>query len=223
MSNAISLDFEYIAAHISDHIKEGNFFDLFEVEDIKKIMKTSKITSDDFVSLLKQSQPTINANELYNCTRKAIVYVKNLQDVILVLQTVKTYMKIEIFNEMIDFLYNTEKEISENSEQIKEENNQLKEELQHAEKAFLQVNADYIKLKKELRGGDNHKPFQNNESIDKLKEVCFQINEENIKLKLDVHDKEKLISQMSEEINTLNNSLQERERTIRQINDEKTI
>ncbi|EAY04824.1 hypothetical protein TVAG_226370 [Trichomonas vaginalis G3] len=67
MSQGSIQNYEYIATHISDYIKEGNFFDAFKIEDIKKIMKISNITATDFIALLKQSHPTIKANELYAC------------------------------------------------------------------------------------------------------------------------------------------------------------
>ncbi|EAX96623.1 hypothetical protein TVAG_148980 [Trichomonas vaginalis G3] len=67
MSQGIIQNYEYIASHISDYIKEGNFFDVFESEDIKKIMKISNLTANDFITLLKQSSHTIKGYKLYAC------------------------------------------------------------------------------------------------------------------------------------------------------------
>ena len=104
MSAIVNLDFEYLGAHLNDYIQEGNFFDVFEVDDIERIMEYSKLTTNDFVTLLKQSESIINANELYQCTRNANISICNAQDAILILQTVRKYMNLRIFDGIIDIL-----------------------------------------------------------------------------------------------------------------------
>ena len=53
----MNLNFEIIAAHVSDYIKNENFFDTFEIEDIKRIMKYSHLTADP-VSYTHLTLPT---------------------------------------------------------------------------------------------------------------------------------------------------------------------
>ncbi|EAX88855.1 ankyrin repeat protein, putative [Trichomonas vaginalis G3] len=108
----MDLNFEYIAAHISDYINKENFFDTFDIEDIKTIMKYSRLTADQFVTLLKQSSSTINTKELYNCTRKANITIKNFEEVVSILKSLKKYMKFNIFDGIIDFLKHNEKVIN---------------------------------------------------------------------------------------------------------------
>lgn len=100
----MTLDFEQIGAHISDYIKKGNFFDSYDIGDIKTIMKYSHLTANEYCDLLKQSHSTINARKLYMSTRKASVTVQNLEEVVSVLNSVKKYMKFHIFDGIIDFL-----------------------------------------------------------------------------------------------------------------------
>lgn len=38
MPQVLIQNYEYIAAHIIDYIQAGNFFNVFDVEDIEKIM-----------------------------------------------------------------------------------------------------------------------------------------------------------------------------------------
>ncbi|EAY02715.1 ankyrin repeat protein, putative [Trichomonas vaginalis G3] len=64
------MNFEYVAAHISNYINNENFLYAFNMRDIKTIMKYSYLASDQYFSLLKQSSSTINAKELYICTRR---------------------------------------------------------------------------------------------------------------------------------------------------------
>ena len=103
MSQSISLNFEYIGAHIDDYIRNENLFDTFDLEDIKTIMKYSKLTTTQFISLLKQSSPTISANKLYKCTRNAKVTIQNIDEVFSILKSVKKYMKFKVFDGIIDF------------------------------------------------------------------------------------------------------------------------
>ena len=69
----MNMNFEYIAAHISDYIQSKSLFHIFNVEDIESIMNYSKLTADQYITLLKQSSSRISAKELYICTRKASV------------------------------------------------------------------------------------------------------------------------------------------------------
>ena len=99
----MNLNFEYIGAHISDYIKNENFFDTFKIGDIKTIMKYSHLTADQYVTLLKQSHSTINAKELYICTRNANVTIQNFEEIVSILKSVKEYMKFNIFDGIINF------------------------------------------------------------------------------------------------------------------------
>ncbi|EAX96621.1 ankyrin repeat protein, putative [Trichomonas vaginalis G3] len=118
MSQGIIQNYEYIASHISDYIKQGNFFDIFETEDIKKIMKISYLTVNDFNALIKQSYHTTKANKLYTCTRNSNIHIENLEDVISTLKSIKKYMKLEIINGIIDFLDHKAKEMFDSTEKI---------------------------------------------------------------------------------------------------------
>ncbi|EAY22147.1 hypothetical protein TVAG_093210 [Trichomonas vaginalis G3] len=118
MSKDIIQNYEDIASRISDYIKEGNFFYIFEIEDIKKIMKNSNFTANDFVTLIEQSHHTIKANELYICTRNTNIHIQSFEDVISTLKSVKKYMKLGILNGIIDFLDQKAKEMSDSTEKI---------------------------------------------------------------------------------------------------------
>ena len=100
----MNLNYEYIAAHISDYIKSENFFDTFDIEDIKQIMKYSNLTSNQYITLLKQSSSAIKAKELYMCTRNANVTIQNMEEIVSTLKSVKKYMKFNIFDGIIDIL-----------------------------------------------------------------------------------------------------------------------
>ena len=123
----MNLNFEIIAAHVSDYIKNENFFDTFEIEDIKRIMKYSHLTADQYVTLLKQSHSTISAKKLYLCTRDAKVTIQNLDEVVLILRAVKKYMKFKTFDSIIDALNQKEKEMSDFTQEIKQLQDKLKE------------------------------------------------------------------------------------------------
>ncbi|EAX95042.1 hypothetical protein TVAG_034710 [Trichomonas vaginalis G3] len=125
----MDLNFEYIAAHISDYINNENFFYIFDIEDIKTIMKYSHLTADQYVTLLKQSHSTINSRKLYTSTRNANITIKNIEEVVSILKSVKNYMKFSIFNGIIDFLIPDEKAInsSTNETEIIQNENETKD------------------------------------------------------------------------------------------------
>ncbi|EAX84802.1 ankyrin repeat protein, putative [Trichomonas vaginalis G3] len=133
----MDLNFEYIAAHISDYINNENFFDTFDMRDIKIIMKNSHLTADQYVTLLKQSSSTLNSKELYICTRKANVRVQNLEEIVSILNSVKRYMKFNIFDGITDFLKQNEKVINDSTNE--------RETFQDKSKAFQKENENATK------------------------------------------------------------------------------
>ena len=99
----INLNFEYIGAHLIDYIENENFFDTFEIDDIRTIMKYSHLTADQFITLLKKAHSAINARKLYTCTRKANVTIKNIEEAVSILKSVKKYMKFNIL--LVSLIY----------------------------------------------------------------------------------------------------------------------
>ena len=73
MSDKLIPDYEYMAANINDYIQEGNLFEIFELKDLKQILKLANLTSEDFITLLKQSKSTLDENKLYECARNTKV------------------------------------------------------------------------------------------------------------------------------------------------------
>ncbi|EAY09307.1 hypothetical protein TVAG_394790 [Trichomonas vaginalis G3] len=133
----MNLNLEYIAAHISDYIQNENFFDIFDIRDIKTIMKFSRLTVDEYVTLLKQSSSTLNAKELYISTRKANITIQNFEEVVSILTFVKKYMKFNIFDGMIDFIKENDKHMLDSTEEIKKPQTEIKtlqNQLQNAAK-----------------------------------------------------------------------------------------
>ncbi|EAY23478.1 hypothetical protein TVAG_071420 [Trichomonas vaginalis G3] len=88
-------------------------------------MKYSKLTSEQYITLLKQSRSTINAKELYICTRKANVTIQNYEEVISILQSIKQYMKFNIIDSIIDFLIHKDKEMRDSKEEIRKHQKEL--------------------------------------------------------------------------------------------------
>ncbi|KAI5518967.1 protein ubiquitination, partial [Trichomonas vaginalis G3] len=123
----------------------------FDLEDIKKIMRYSKLTTTQFVSLLKQSSPTISANKLYRCTRNAKVTIQNIDEVFSILKSVKKYMKFNIFDGIIDFLEvnnnetrNPTEEITKPQEQIQSfqiEQNRTQESINHSRDLLTKISS----------------------------------------------------------------------------------
>ncbi|EAY00951.1 hypothetical protein TVAG_493240 [Trichomonas vaginalis G3] len=111
-------NFEYIAAHIKDYIDENKLFSTFEIQDIKKIMKFTTLTTNDFITLMIQSQSEINANELYTSTRKANVSIQNYEEVVSILKSLNKYMKLGILGGVVDFLIQFQKDISDSDIKI---------------------------------------------------------------------------------------------------------
>ena len=118
MSQGFIFNYEYIAAHIKDYIDADKLFSTFETNDIKKIMKFTTLTTNDFITVMDQSRSSIKAKELYMCTRNANISVQNFEDIVSILKSLQKYMKLRILDGVINFLIQTHKEISSSSEKI---------------------------------------------------------------------------------------------------------
>ncbi|EAX95947.1 death associated protein kinase, putative [Trichomonas vaginalis G3] len=159
----MSLDFEYIAAHISDYINNENLFNTFDIEAIKTIMKYSRLTADQYVTLLKQSSSTLKAKELYICTRKANARIQNLEEVVSILNSVKRYMKFNIFDGIIDFL-------KQNVQVINNSTNKT-EIFQDKTKAFQNENASENTTKDTTIKATNEKYNHSQDILTKITEL----------------------------------------------------
>ncbi|EAY10449.1 hypothetical protein TVAG_271400 [Trichomonas vaginalis G3] len=160
MSHKLIQNYEYIAAHIKDYIQEEKLFDVFELEGLKKILSLANFTSEDFITLLKQSESTLDENELYECARNTKVSIRNYQEVISTLKSVRKYMKLTILDGIIGFLDETDKIISESTVKIQK----LQAELNSIQKAKQKSDNEIQFLKSELKEKET---------------IMSQINEEN--------------------------------------------
>ncbi|EAY13708.1 hypothetical protein TVAG_371820 [Trichomonas vaginalis G3] len=115
-------------------------------------MKFTTLTTNDFITVIKQSRSSIKANELYICTRNANISVQNFEDIVSILKSLQKYMKLRILDGVINFLLQTHKEISASSEII--QNSQSEESFQN-------------------------QPPKSDKEIELLNSQLSQINEEN--------------------------------------------
>ncbi|EAX98238.1 hypothetical protein TVAG_010150 [Trichomonas vaginalis G3] len=151
----MNLNYEYIAAHISDYIQNENFFDTFDISDIKAIMKYSRLTADQYVSLLQQSSSSLTSKDIYISTRKANVTIQNFEDVVSILKIVKKYMKFNVFDGIIDFINENNKQLLDSTKEIKKLQTEIKalqNQIQNASKetTTTQINESHNSSKEFL-------------------------------------------------------------------------
>ena len=106
------LNYEYIANHITDFIEENTLFDIFESRDIKHIMKYAYLTSNEFINLIKQSHSTIDTDILITCTKNTSISIKDSNEAIKLLKSARKYMKLRLFDELIDILNQKDEELA---------------------------------------------------------------------------------------------------------------
>lgn len=151
MGEALHQNFEYIAAHINDYINEDKLFTTFEIDDIEKIMKFTNFTTNDFITLLKQSHPTIKANKLFTSTRNAYVTIQNYEEVINILKSLKKYLKMRVLDGTIAFLIQAEREMPNSPERIQTLQTQLKAIQSDKQKVTQKYNLSNFSLIKLMR------------------------------------------------------------------------
>ena len=178
MSQALIQNFEYTAAHIKDFIDEDKLFSTFEIEDITQIMKFANLTTNDFISILKQSQFTVKANKLYMCIRSANVSIQNYEDAIKILKSSKKYLKLTFLDGVIDFLMHSQNVPCDYTEKIQ----------------TIQIELSTIQNQKQ----------QSEKELESLKLQLNQIIEENTGLKAEIYDRNRNVNQVNEKLQILN-------------------
>lgn len=140
MSQEIIINYEYIGVHIKDYMNDYRFFNIFDIDVIKIILKHSNLTLFDFNRLLENSASSIKANQLYNCIRGTNVDVHTYQDAISALKSIHKHLKLSILNGIISILDNTEKEMSQTIEKQHDEINNITSQTQSPEKEIQSLN-----------------------------------------------------------------------------------
>ncbi|EAY23558.1 histone-lysine N-methyltransferase, H3 lysine-9 specific, putative [Trichomonas vaginalis G3] len=121
-------------------------------------MKFTNLTTNDFITLLKQSQSIVKANELYTCIRNANVSIQNYEDVINILKSSKKYLKLAFLDGIIDFLIQSTKEQSDYTKKIQTLQAELKtiQELkQKSDKQVESLNSQLNQIYNDANYGEN--------------------------------------------------------------------
>ena len=124
-------------------------------------MKFSHLTTKDFIDLLKQSDPTIKASELYKCTRNANISIQNFEEVVSILKSIKKYMKLGILDSVIDFLMQTQNEIPNSTKKIQQLQTDLNSNQNQPPKSDKETKVEQIK----------EKSYNENEILSKISEL----------------------------------------------------
>ncbi|EAX94359.1 hypothetical protein TVAG_488980 [Trichomonas vaginalis G3] len=231
MSQELSINHQYIASHISDFIEDGKLFVVFDKQDILKIMEFGYFYYDEFINLLKQSSPTMDATDLYIYTRCANIYIDNCKDAVTFLKSLRRYLKMELFNDVIDILYKCQTqgssgETNSESQANDQEVQLLKSQIQKKDEKIAQFMEEIDKLQKDIQIKETS-INQSGEENNKLKNdirakttLIDQINEENGKIKRAIQSKDAQNNQIKEENDRLKRDIQNKETTINQITEE---
>ncbi|EAX96362.1 hypothetical protein TVAG_337940 [Trichomonas vaginalis G3] len=106
------------AEYIKEYINSNNIFGVFEYNEIEEILKISKLTTKDFITLLNQSSNTVDPIDLYKCTRNTNVSIQKFEEVISFLNSIKDFMKLGILDGVIDFIQQLQKQVSDTTEEL---------------------------------------------------------------------------------------------------------
>ncbi|EAY15136.1 hypothetical protein TVAG_392530 [Trichomonas vaginalis G3] len=120
MSEGLTIDINRIAENITSYIDQGNFFDIFDIEDINKILEKTTLNSTDFNKLLSEGKSKYNSSDLYSCSHKCNVSVNSFEDAIEILKTYKNELKLESSQNIIDFFEKYETEMNHMRNEISE-------------------------------------------------------------------------------------------------------
>ncbi|EAY14618.1 hypothetical protein TVAG_393460 [Trichomonas vaginalis G3] len=132
MSGGLTIDFDYIANNIQSYIDQRNFYDIIDENDIPTVLEKTNLNPNDFQTLLSQGKTKYNSSKIYGFVRKCNVSVNSFEDVINVLDSYKSILKLKSSGNLIDYLnqYKTDFNTLENeNNKFKEEINQLKNEI----------------------------------------------------------------------------------------------
>lgn len=142
-------NFEYIASHIHEYIEQENLFNIFDETDIKTILKSTKLTPKNYNSLLQQGNDKFSVSKLYKLTQDASVCMNDYQDIVSVLNSMKSYFKIRLLDNILDTLEQINKHNNELLNSVLEQNesnlqkiSKLEHEIEHLQNEVKRKDAE---------------------------------------------------------------------------------
>ncbi|EAY03864.1 ankyrin repeat protein, putative [Trichomonas vaginalis G3] len=153
MSGRLSLNYTYIAAHLKEYIDGDKSLDVFEPEDIEKILNESKLTPNDFEILLRKLSSNFQSINIYKCARNTQIPTNSLQDAILTLKTVRKYMKLTLLDGIIDNMNQIENEMSNYTKTIQKlqsDLNLIQNQKQNCEKEIQSLKSQLKEKEREI-------------------------------------------------------------------------
>ncbi|EAY22643.1 hypothetical protein TVAG_475710 [Trichomonas vaginalis G3] len=174
MAEDLVPNFEYIIAYAKDYIEEGKLFDIFEIEEIQTILKNINLTSQEFVGLLNQSSPNFRGYGFYECTRDVTVPIKNLDEAIAILKSMRERLGQRFIDDIVNILNQTSNQMSD----LMRENSSLRN--------FINNFQVMIKNTLDQHENDEKEIASLKSAIGEKERIIAQITEQNNKLKEEI-------------------------------------
>ncbi|EAY04753.1 hypothetical protein TVAG_288950 [Trichomonas vaginalis G3] len=153
MSQGLVQNYTYIAAHFKEYIDEDKALDIFELEDIGKILNEAMLSPNDFNKLLQQLSSKFSAIQIYKYTRNATIPINSLQDSISTLKSIQKYMKLRLIDGVIDHMNYIQNEMSNYTkklEKFQSELNMVQTQNQNYEKEIQSLKYQIEDKKREI-------------------------------------------------------------------------
>lgn len=164
MSGSLIIDYEYNAKEIKSFIEEGTFFSLFDKGDANKILKHANLTSDNYISLLKEGKAMYSSSKLFKYICGSHVSFKNVDEMIDVLQFAAKNLNLAILHDVIDAVTSLVTQL-----------NTSKSSISDLQKTIQNLQLEIVDLKKQVQTF-NEKINLLSTDNEKLKEYSNQMN-----------------------------------------------
>ncbi|EAY00642.1 hypothetical protein TVAG_134320 [Trichomonas vaginalis G3] len=171
MSHGLSIDTDYIANNIQTYIDDGIFFDTFEEDIISETLAKTSLNSQNFITLLTQGKLKYSSYKLFNCVRKCSICIGSFDEAIQILESYKSYFKLESANGLIEYLKQFRSEhVSDSNEVTK-----LQTKIEKLETNLQKIKDENHQYKNEI-SSKNKENIQLNRSINKFQEITKLLN-----------------------------------------------
>lgn len=104
MAQELTVNYEYIGNNIGTFIQDRTFLDTYDIKQVDKILKYATLSTEQYVSILKEGSLMYDSHKLILCVRNAHVTLQNMHDAIKVLKYSKKYLKIRILKDLFNVL-----------------------------------------------------------------------------------------------------------------------
>ncbi|EAY06109.1 hypothetical protein TVAG_349620 [Trichomonas vaginalis G3] len=113
-------DYSAIIGNLQQFIDNKSLFQNYDKDQVRNILKAGNLNPTTFISLLNFGKENFKASRLFQYVQPATITVNSLDDVITILQSLQSCLKLELSKGLTDYLQTVKVELEQKQQMIEQ-------------------------------------------------------------------------------------------------------